>query len=58
MGNIVCAKVRLLSDEDHKKFAARLKKYCRERLPKYKVPVKVTITDEKQHSDRFKKQRL
>lgn len=58
MGSIVCAKVGLLADEDHKTFAARLKKHCRERLPRYKVPVKVTVTDEKQHSDRFKKQRL
>ena len=42
-GNIVCAKVSLSDDEDHKKFALRLKKYCREKLQNYKVPVKVFI---------------
>ena len=57
MGNIVCAKVRLLSDEDHKKFTACLKRHCRERMAKYKVPVKIKISDEAQHSERFKKQR-
>jgi acyl-CoA synthetase (AMP-forming)/AMP-acid ligase II len=55
VGNIVCAKVSLLSDEDPKEFTQRLKKYCRERLNSYKVPIKVTVVNEKQHSDRFKK---
>jgi acyl-coenzyme A synthetase/AMP-(fatty) acid ligase len=55
MGNIVCAKVSLLRDEDPKEFTKRLKKYCRERLESYKVPVKVAVVNEKQHSDRFKK---
>jgi acyl-coenzyme A synthetase/AMP-(fatty) acid ligase len=54
-GNIVCAKIRLSTNEDHKKFITRLKKFCRERLETYKVPVKVKVDDEKQHSERFKK---
>lgn len=57
VGNIVCAKVSLLQDEDHKQFNARLKKYCRQKLQSYKVPVKVNIVQEKQHSGRFKKLR-
>lgn len=57
-GNIVCARVKLLRDEDHKSFVHRLKKYCRERLERYKIPVKVKILDEKQHSERFKKVRI
>ncbi|UCD56658.1 MAG: AMP-binding protein, partial [Candidatus Hydrogenedentota bacterium] len=57
-GNIVCALVSLLSKEDHREFAARLKKHCRERLSRYKVPVRVTVDDRSQHSERFKKQRL
>jgi long-chain acyl-CoA synthetase len=57
VGNIVCAKVTLLRDEDHKQFKARLKKYCRQKLQSYKVPVKVEIVEEKQHSGRFKKLR-
>ena len=54
-GNIVCAKVSLVRDEDHKAFTRRLKKHCRKRLQSYKVPVKVTVADEGQHSERFKK---
>lgn len=54
-GNIVCANVVLLHEEDRKEFIVRLKKYCRERLQNYKVPVKVFIVNEKQHSGRFKK---
>lgn len=57
VGNIVCAKVRLLRDEDHKQFTARLRKYCRQRLQSYKVPVKIDIVEEKQYSSRFKKLR-
>jgi len=55
MGNIVCAQISLNTDEDHRAAATRLKRYCRERLSAYKVPVKVAILDEKQYSDRFKK---
>ncbi|OQY50376.1 MAG: long-chain fatty acid--CoA ligase [Candidatus Parabeggiatoa sp. nov. 2] len=54
-GNIVCAKVRLLKEEDKKPLTKRLKHYCREHLQNYKVPVKVKIVEEKQYSERFKK---
>ncbi len=57
VGNIVCAKVTLLRDEDHKQVIVRLKKYCRQKLQSYKVPVKIRIVEEKQHSGRFKKLR-
>jgi len=57
IGNIVCAKVRLINHEDQKKFAMRLKKYCRRRLESYKVPIKVKVVYEKQYSERFKKVR-
>jgi len=56
-GNIVCARVVLMKHEDHKEFVARLKKFCRGKLESYKVPVKVTIVDEIQHGERFKKNR-
>jgi len=58
MGNIVCAKVRLQYDEDKNKFIDRLKKYCSDRLEKYKVPIKVQLVDEVQYTKRFKKQRV
>lgn len=54
-GNIVCARVTLLHDEDVKSFTTRLKKFCRQRLQAYKVPIKVFITTEPQFSARFKK---
>jgi len=55
IGNIVCARVRLSKEKDQKSFSLRLKKYCRKRLQNYKVPVKVIVVEEKQHSERFKK---
>ncbi len=55
MGHIVCAKVNLLNSEDPKEFTKRLKRYCSERLQNYKVPIKVAVVNERQHSDRFKK---
>ena len=55
IGNIVCAKVRLVKDEDKKLFIVRLKKYCREKLQNYKVPVKVKFVVEELYSKRFKK---
>ena len=56
-GNIVCAQVRLRDAEDPKAATLRIKKTCRERLPAFKVPVRVLIVDEDMHSERFKKMR-
>jgi len=58
MGNIVCAKVKLIGEEDERQFAARLKKYCRQNMQSYKVPVRVIVSNEEQHGDRFKKIRF
>lgn len=55
IGNIVCARVRLMVPENSNSFKKRLKKFCHARLEKYKVPVKVVIAKEKQYSKRFKK---
>ena len=57
LGEIVCAKVSLLQDEDPNEFVKQLKKYCKGRLENYKIPVKVNVTDEKLHSVRYKKNR-
>jgi len=57
IGEIVCAKVRLIDNEESKVFKKRLKKYCNKRLERYKVPVKIEITDKKLYSIRFKKTR-
>jgi len=54
-GNIVCAKVSLSSSSEPEKIVTKLKKFCRKRLESYKIPIKVNVLDEKQHSERFKK---
>jgi|TARA_B100001964_G_scaffold238100_1_gene302997 acyl-CoA synthetase (AMP-forming)/AMP-acid ligase II len=54
-GNMVCAKVRLEKEDNPKTLSIALKKFCRERLQAFKIPVKVEIVDKKQHSKRFKK---
>lgn len=54
-GNIVCARVSMLREEDAKAFTRRLKEYCAKRLQSYKVPVKVALVQGSQHSQRFKK---
>ena len=55
LGNIVCARVTLIEDEPYKLFTTRLKQFCRQRLPGYKVPMKVIISPKLYHSARLKK---
>jgi long-chain acyl-CoA synthetase len=55
IGNIVCAKIRLLKQEDKKAFKTRLKVFCHKELQSYKVPVKIFIDDNEQFNDRYKK---
>ena len=57
-GNIVCANIRLISDEDNKLFISRLKKSCRRLLQSFQVPVKVKIVAKEQYSERYKKIRI
>jgi len=59
-GSIVCANVNLIEREDKKLFSLRLRKYCSAKLQNYKVPVKINFIDseEKQYSERFKKNRF
>ena len=56
-GQVVSVKVTLIKEENSKGFKKRLKKYCREKLPSYKVPVKIDILKEDLHSKRYKKLR-
>lgn len=58
IGNIVCAKVRLINDEDQKVFTTRLKLYCKQRMKSFKVPVKVILSRDEQFNDRYKKKRV
>lgn len=57
LGNIVCARVRLKSEEATRPFIAQLKRHCRQRLAPFKVPVRVAVSSDPHHVPRFKKQR-
>jgi acyl-CoA synthetase (AMP-forming)/AMP-acid ligase II len=55
MGNIVCAKVRLETPQPLPEFSSALKLFCQGRLERFKIPVKVSLAEENQYGDRFKK---
>ena len=57
MGAVVMARIKLHEPEDSAALRARLRKHCLARLAPYKVPVRFQITEEEQHSKRYKKQR-
>ena len=57
MGNIVCAKIRLRDDIEHKVFLNEIKIHCRKNLQNYKVPVKIFFENNSQYSERYKKKR-
>ncbi|MBA4445952.1 hypothetical protein FHK94_11435 [Cylindrospermopsis raciborskii CS-506_D] len=50
-------KVRLKTDESLRDFRVRLRAFCQDKLESYKIPVRVTLVQERLHSDRFKKSR-
>lgn len=56
-GNIVVAELRLAAPEDRKALTRRVRRHCRERLPAYKVPVKILVGEHARISERFKKSR-
>lgn len=54
-GQMVCARIRTNCDVERKSFIAVLKKHCRSRMQPYKVPSKIELVADSQHSERFKK---
>jgi long-chain acyl-CoA synthetase len=56
-GQVVAAKITLLRSEDPEAFKRRLRKFCRERLDRYKTPALIEIVAEPHHGERFKKSR-
>lgn len=59
-GNVVCADVTPAASLDvaqYKELIALVKQHCREKLQKFKVPLRVNIVSEAQHTERFKKAR-
>lgn len=57
IGQVVGAKVMLEQPEPLAQFKRRLRKHCAEHLARYKVPVKVELTEQTEYTDRFKKLR-
>jgi len=57
LGQTLVARVNLVNDEPLDAFKNRLRAFCRERLPRYQVPVRVEITTEDQFGQRLKKMR-
>jgi long-chain acyl-CoA synthetase len=56
-GNIVACRLNLFEAEDPIALKKRLRAFCRDRLASFKIPVKIDITSQEQHSARFKKMR-
>lgn len=57
-GNIVVATVTLRTDESPDQFRLRLRQFCKDKLPPFKIPQRVIIDTGRLHTDRYKKQRL
>jgi long-chain acyl-CoA synthetase len=57
-GKMVCAKVAVKEGVDHKEVVQSIKKLCRSKLASFKIPMKIMITNEALHGDRFKKLRV
>ncbi len=53
-GQIVVARIKLRSSEHISQFRIRLHEFCRTRLPAYKIPQKIILTNSTLHNERFK----
>lgn len=56
-GQVVAAKITLLRPEDPEAFKRRLRRFCHDRLDRYKTPASIEIIEEAHHGERFKKSR-
>ncbi|HMO57686.1 MAG TPA: long-chain fatty acid--CoA ligase [Roseiflexaceae bacterium] len=56
-GNIVAARINLVEPEELDSLKRRVRSFCREHLASFKIPVKIEIANQAQHSARFKKMR-
>jgi long-chain acyl-CoA synthetase len=56
-GNFVVARLLLDEPEKMSDLKRRIRKFCKDRLEDYKLPVKVEISEELEFTDRFKKAR-
>jgi acyl-CoA synthetase (AMP-forming)/AMP-acid ligase II len=56
-GEVVAAKITPLTPEDPETFKRRIRKFCRERVERYKTPAIIEIVEEDHYGPRFKKAR-
>jgi acyl-coenzyme A synthetase/AMP-(fatty) acid ligase len=56
-GNIVAARVTLREPEPLRDVTRRIQAHCHKRLPRYKVPVKISLAESSAVTERFKRQR-
>lgn len=56
-GQMVFARVKLATGEDLPAFRARMRQFCRDKLPRFAIPQKVELVDDELHGERFKKMR-
>jgi acyl-coenzyme A synthetase/AMP-(fatty) acid ligase len=56
-GNIVCAKFKLNSSETRREFKARMFNFCKGKLQPYKIPSKISFTEDNTYNERFKRMR-
>jgi acyl-coenzyme A synthetase/AMP-(fatty) acid ligase len=56
-GQIVAARFNLIAPEPLDEFKRRIRHFCKDRLPPYKVPVHIEFTDDDQFGARMKKKR-
>ncbi|HLC40978.1 MAG TPA: long-chain fatty acid--CoA ligase, partial [Methylomirabilota bacterium] len=57
-GQIVRAKVRLATGETLAEFRKRMRLFCGDKLPAFKIPQKVILVSEAMHGERYKKIRI
>jgi long-chain acyl-CoA synthetase len=55
VGEIVCAAVRLRKTCDQRDFQRELRRFCRQRLQQFQIPIRVRLVASALHSERFKK---
>jgi acyl-coenzyme A synthetase/AMP-(fatty) acid ligase len=56
-GQIVVARIKLREPEPLAALRQRLRAFCRGRLAAYKIPMRIVLTEHRQHGARFKKMR-
>ncbi len=54
-GQMVQARVKLNTNESLSDFRKRMRQFCKDKLPSYKIPQQVILEDEGFHGNRFKK---